>query len=90
MRSLCLLIAVLTMTGCGSATKPSTSTTLPDLDSSLAADCQEVQRSSLKDYDAWQAETDQILAILTDCAVRHHQTVEAFRRLRAVMAEPQP
>lgn len=26
-----------------------------------------------------------ILAVLTDCAVRHHQTVETFRGQRAVM-----
>lgn len=82
MLRLCLLIAVLTMSGCATETPPLPRTTLPALDLTLARDCDPVAATSAQDYDVWQRENAAILGVLADCAIRHHQTVQAYDKAR--------
>ena len=80
MPKLCLLIAVLILSGC-SAVMPLSrlhAPLYPPLDASLAADCRLPDVSPVADYDEWDKENADILAALADCAVRHHQTVKAW------------
>lgn len=53
-------------------------TSVPELDSSLAADCPKLDAPA-GDYDAWLGwMTGTVLPTYADCASRHHRTVEAW------------
>lgn len=82
-----LLIAILMLTGCATVTPPLRPITLPALDQVLALDCDEVPVSAAPDYDAWQRENAAMLAVLSDCAIRHHQTVRAYNMIREGLAK---
>ena len=79
MRSLCLLIAALTISGCASCPTPSTlPNALPPLDSGLAAPCVVPDAPTDADYDVWQDWMTVVLAALGDCAARHRKAVELW------------
>lgn len=52
----------------------------PELDQYLARDCDPVPTSTLKEYDVWQNEFEQILASMADCAIRLHKLAQAWPR----------
>lgn len=81
MRSLCLLIVALMISGCASCPTPSTLPSEPlPLDSALAADCVVPDAPTVASYDVWQEWITVVLASLGDCAARHRKTVEAWPR----------
>lgn len=80
MRSLSLLIAVLTISGCASCPTPSKQPSKPPpLDSALAQPCRIPDAPDVADYDIWQnwAMKD-VLGALGECAAKHRKTVEAW------------
>lgn len=80
MKSLCLLTAALTLSGCASVTPPLTRSTLPPLDSELARPCGPLQLSTSLDFDEWEKEFREVLAVMAECAIRHRKIVEFYNR----------
>lgn len=79
MRSLCLWIAALMMSGCGLSPTRLTPQTQPLLDSKLAEPCPALTKPASSDYDVWQAWVqDEVLREYGDCAAKHRKTVEAW------------
>lgn len=80
MKSLCLLTVALTLSGCATVTPPLTRSTLPPLDTELAQPCGPLSLSTSLDYDEWEKEFRQALAVLAECAIRHRKIVEFYNR----------
>lgn len=78
MRSLCLMVAVLMISGCGTSKPLLTPQTRPLLDTELAKSCEEIGKPEGADYDVWQAWTIDLLRKYGECAARHLKTVEAW------------
>lgn len=76
----CLLIAALMLSASGCATRPSTPTTMPPLDQSLAAPCQTIEPSEATTFDGLEQEALKWLEVLADCAARHRRLVAAWPR----------
>lgn len=76
----CLLIASLTLTGCGASQPPSPQPThVPPLRSDLAAPCDVLNAPTELDYDLWQSWMEQtVLPAYAVCAQRHADTVKAW------------
>ena len=83
MPRLCLMTAVLLLSGCAALNPPLMQRTVPPLDSQLAQLCPPLPEPPRGDYDAWQAwMQDQVLVAYGICAARHRETVEAYEILR--------
>jgi len=83
MRVLCLLVAVLMLTGCRTSQTLYVPRAVPPLDSGLAAPCPDIPDSpqALASYDDWQVwvqDTDRAGAVGGGCASRHRETVKAW------------
>jgi hypothetical protein len=81
MRLLCLLAAVLMISGCAPSQIQYVPRAMPPLDSGLAAPCPPIPDPPQEpaDYDAWQAWVqDQVLVLWGVCAARHRETVAAW------------
>jgi hypothetical protein len=81
-RTLCLLIAVPTLSACACFGKRSPPP-MPPLDASLARLCEPVQMPA-SDYDAWLEWAVEHVAAYGQCAARHRLTVEAWNEQRGV------
>ena len=78
--SLCLLIALLTLSGCAGLKSQSKQQTEPSLDVSLARPCVELTVPD-DTFDAWQEWVQtELLPAYTDCAIRHRMTAEAWMK----------
>jgi hypothetical protein len=83
MRILCLLVAALMLTGCGTSRTLYVPRVVPPLDSSLAAPCPEIPDppQAPDSYDDWQAWfQDRVLVAYGICARLHEATVSAWPR----------
>ena len=75
---LCLLSAVLILTGCASSPKPSIQPTVLPLDSSLAADCKALPTPPAGDYDELTGWMVDVIGMYGECAARHRATVAVW------------
>ena len=78
---LCLLSAILILTGCASSPKPSIQPTVPPLDSSLAADCKALPTPPDGDYDGLTGWMVDVIGIYGECAARHRATVRLWQEM---------
>ena len=74
--ALCLLSAVLILTGCVSSKMLSIQPTIPPLDSSLAADCPPLSEPPDGDYDELISWMVDVIGLYGECAARHKAIVE--------------
>lgn len=87
MRHLCLMVAVLILSGCVASNPRLMQRTVPPLDSQLAQLCPPLPEPPAGDYDAWQAWIqDHVLVAYGTCAARHRETVGAYEELRLCSA----
>lgn len=77
---LCLLSAVLMLTGCASSPMPS-QPPIPPLDSSLAADCKALPEPPDGDYDELTGWMVDVIGLYGECAARHRATVKVWGEL---------
>lgn len=77
---LCLLSAVLMLTGCASSPMPS-QPPIPPLDSSLAADCKALPTPPDGDYDELTGWMVDVIGLYGECAARHRATVKVWGEL---------
>lgn len=77
-----LLIAGLALSGCAISPKRPPPPIKPQLDQYLASDCPLIgDTPTADDYDALQAWVqDVLIPKLTDCAIRHRKTVDAWSK----------
>ena len=77
-KSLCLLIASLTMSGCASSPVQSTPP-IPQLNPALAAPCPDIPYPDKSDYDAWLSWiTGTVLPLYSDCKLRQKAIVNQW------------
>ena len=76
---LCLLSAVLILTGCASSPKLSIQPTVPPLDTSLAADCKALPAPPDGDYDELTGWMVDVIGLYGECAARHKAIVELWQ-----------
>ena len=77
---LCLLIAVLILSGCASSPMPS-QPPIPPLDSSLAADCKALPEPPEGDYDELTDWMVDVIGMYGECAGRHRATVGLWQEM---------
>ena len=81
--ALCLLSAVLILTGCASSPKPSILPTVPPLDTSLAADCKALPEPPDGDYDELTGWMVDVIGLYGECAAMHKATVKAWESIES-------
>ena len=77
---LCLLSAVLILTGCASSPMPS-QPPIPPLDTSLAADCKALPTPPDGDYDELTGWMVDVVGLYGECAARHRATVVLWQEM---------
>lgn len=80
--ALCLLSAVLILTGCASSKMPS-QPPIPPLDSSLAADCKPLPEPPDGDYDDLTGWMVDVIGLYGECEVRHRATVKVWESIES-------